>query len=55
MGACLLGESGEYVFIEMSPRTQLEHTVTKEIADVDLVSTQLWITFRALLDELGLG
>ncbi|EUA90444.1 carbamoyl-phosphate synthase L chain, ATP binding domain protein [Mycobacterium ulcerans str. Harvey] len=39
----LLDQSGEYVFIEMNPRIQVEHTVTEEITDVDLVSSQMRI------------
>ena len=35
--------SGEHVFIEMNPRIQVEHTVTEEITDVDLVRSQLLI------------
>jgi pyruvate carboxylase len=33
----LLAEDGRYVFIEMNPRIQVEHTVTEEVTDVDLV------------------
>ena len=33
----LLDERGNHVFIEMNPRIQVEHTVTEEITDVDLV------------------
>ena len=50
----LLDENGEYVFIEMNPRIQVEHTVTEEITDVDLVSSQLRIASGETLDELGL-
>ncbi|MGH3491887.1 MAG: biotin carboxylase N-terminal domain-containing protein, partial [Sciscionella sp.] len=39
----LLDESGKHVFIEMNPRIQVEHTVTEEITDVDLVSAQMRI------------
>ncbi len=39
----LLDERGQHVFIEMNPRIQVEHTVTEEITDVDLVSSQLRI------------
>ena len=39
----LLDESGQHVFIEMNPRIQVEHTVTEEVTDVDLVSSQLRI------------
>jgi pyruvate carboxylase len=50
----LLDETGEYVFIEMNPRIQVEHTVTEEITDVDLVSSQLRIASGETLDDLGL-
>ena len=43
------------VFIEMNPRIQVEHTVTEEITDVDLVSSQLKIASGATLDDLGLS
>lgn len=50
----LLDEHGEHVFIEMNPRIQVEHTVTEEITDVDLVSSQLRIAAGETLDHLGL-
>src|ERR1700761_8787536 len=50
----LLDENGQYVFIEMNPRIQVEHTVTEEITDVDLVSSQLRIASGDALDRLGL-
>ncbi|OBJ58541.1 pyruvate carboxylase, partial [Mycobacterium asiaticum] len=50
----LLDENGAYVFIEMNPRIQVEHTVTEEITDVDLVSSQLRIASGETLDNLGL-
>jgi len=50
----LLDEQGRYVFIECNPRIQVEHTVTEEITDVDLVGAQLRIASGATLDELGL-
>ena len=50
----LLDERGHYVFIEMNPRIQVEHTVTEEITDVDLVSSQLRIAGGETLEDLGL-
>ncbi|MFN8187339.1 MAG: pyruvate carboxylase [Gaiellales bacterium] len=50
----LLDGSGRHVFIEMNPRIQVEHTVTEETTDVDLVQTQLRIAGGATLAELGL-
>jgi pyruvate carboxylase len=50
----LLSPDGRYVFIEMNPRIQVEHTVTEEVTDVDLVTTQLRIASGATLPELGL-
>jgi pyruvate carboxylase len=51
----LLDESDRHVFIEMNPRIQVEHTVTEEITDVDLVSAQLRIAAGASLTDLGLN
>ena len=46
--------AGEHVFIEMNPRIQVEHTVTEEITDVDLVRSQMLIASGSTLEELGL-
>jgi len=50
----LLDERGRHVFIEINPRIQVEHTVTEEITDVDLVSSQLRVAAGETLDDLGL-
>ncbi len=50
----LLDERGHYVFIECNPRIQVEHTVTEEITDVDLVASQLRIADGETLESLGL-
>ena len=46
--------AGQHVFIEMNPRIQVEHTVTEEITDVDLVASQIRIAAGETLAELGL-
>ncbi|MDL9937116.1 pyruvate carboxylase [Gordonia sp. ABSL1-1] len=51
----LLDEQGRHVFIEMNPRIQVEHTVTEEITDVDLVGAQMRIAAGATLADLGLS
>jgi pyruvate carboxylase len=47
--------AGEHVFIEMNPRIQVEHTVTEEVTDVDLVQAQMRIAAGHSLAELGLA
>ncbi|MDN5668917.1 MAG: pyruvate carboxylase [Renibacterium salmoninarum] len=47
--------AGQHVFIEMNPRIQVEHTVTEEITDVDLVQAQMRIASGASLADLGLS
>ncbi|WP_442971294.1 ATP-binding protein, partial [Rhodococcus sp. Leaf7] len=50
----LVDRDGNHVFIEMNPRIQVEHTVTEEITDVDLVQSQLRIASGESLEDLGL-
>ncbi|WP_158726840.1 pyruvate carboxylase, partial [Tomitella fengzijianii] len=50
----LVDEAGRHVFIEMNPRIQVEHTVTEEITDADLVGAQMRIAAGATLAQIGL-
>lgn len=46
--------AGEHVFIEMNPRIQVEHTVTEEVTDVDLVQAQMRIASGESLEQIGI-
>ena len=48
-------ERGDFVFIEVNPRLQVEHTVTEEVTGVDLVQAQIAIAAGASLASLGLS
>jgi pyruvate carboxylase len=50
----LVGEDGTHAFIEMNPRIQVEHTVTEETTDVDLVHAQLRIAGGETLADMDL-
>ncbi|QUH04563.1 pyruvate carboxylase [Saccharopolyspora erythraea] len=50
----LVDEQGRHVFIEMNPRIQVEHTVTEEVTDADLVQSQIRIAAGETLEDLGM-
>ncbi|CAB1435886.1 unnamed protein product, partial [Pleuronectes platessa] len=50
----LVDKHGKHYFIEVNSRLQVEHTVTEEITDVDLVHAQLRVCEGRSLPELGL-
>ncbi|XP_046749962.1 pyruvate carboxylase, mitochondrial isoform X2 [Diprion similis] len=50
----LADESGNFYFIEVNARLQVEHTVTEEITGIDLVQSQIHIAEGMTLRELGM-
>ncbi|RUS77143.1 hypothetical protein EGW08_015099 [Elysia chlorotica] len=50
----LLDKNGQYYFIEVNARLQVEHTVTEQVTGVDLVQSQIRIAEGRTLKELGL-
>jgi acetyl/propionyl-CoA carboxylase alpha subunit/acetyl-CoA carboxylase carboxyltransferase component len=48
------GENAPYAFIEANPRLQVEHTVTEEVMDLDLVKVQLQLAAGKSLADLKL-
>jgi len=48
-------DSGEFFFIEVNPRIQVEHTVTEEITGVDLVKAQIRIAEGARIGDPASG
>lgn len=47
-------KGGDYAFMEVNPRIQVEHTVTEEILGLDLVALQIAVCTGASLQDLGL-
>jgi pyruvate carboxylase len=44
-------DTGDYFFIEVNPRIQVEHTVTEIVTDVDLVKSQILVADGAPLSD----
>ena len=44
-------DSGEFYFIEVNPRVQVEHTVTEEVTGIDIVRAQILIAEGATIAE----
>ena len=47
--------TGEHFFMEVNARLQVEHTVTEEVTNVDLVQTQIKVADGQTLPELGMN
>ncbi len=47
-------ESGEFYFIEVNPRIQVEHTVTEEVTGIDIVQAQIKVAEgKSLVEATG--
>ncbi|MGR3571914.1 pyruvate carboxylase, partial [Brevirhabdus sp.] len=47
-------DTGEFYFIEVNPRVQVEHTVTEEVTGIDIVRAQILITEgKSLVEATG--
>ncbi|OMJ21268.1 Pyruvate carboxylase [Smittium culicis] len=51
----LVDAQNRHYFIEINPRIQVEHTVTEEITQTDLVSLQLYIASGKTFKDLGIS
>jgi pyruvate carboxylase len=49
------GETGEFYFIEVNPRIQVEHTVTEQVTGCDLIKCQILVAQGARLDDPEIG
>ncbi|MCY4168532.1 MAG: pyruvate carboxylase [Rhodobacter sp.] len=49
-------ETGEFHFIEVNPRIQVEHTVTEEVTGIDIVQAQILVTEgKSLAEATGIS
>lgn len=46
-------DTGQFYFIEVNPRIQVEHTVTEQVTGIDLVKAQIAITQGVVIGEPG--
>mmetsp|Transcript_47899 Transcript_47899/g.137456 ORF Transcript_47899/g.137456 Transcript_47899/m.137456 type:complete len:1184 (-) Transcript_47899:42-3593(-) len=50
----LTNPDAKFIFMEVNPRIQVEHTITEEVTGVDIVTTQLKLAGGYSIAELGL-
>ncbi len=48
-------ESGQFYFIEVNPRIQVEHTVTEEVTGIDIVKSQILVAQGTPLSDPEIG
>ena len=48
-------DEASFVFLEANPRVQVEHTITEEVMDVDIVQLQLRIAAGEDFERIGIG
>lgn len=48
-------DTGQFFFIEVNPRIQVEHTVTEAVTGVDLVRSQILVAHGVRLDDPQIG
>jgi pyruvate carboxylase len=46
-------DSGQFYFIEVNPRIQVEHTVTEQVTGIDIVKAQIRISEGAVIGDVG--